>query len=119
MIDQSKINHWFTYHPPQAGQPEIYQTIRNHGREFANVINALVPDGPEKDEALSFVRYAVMAANSGIALGTPDTPVSDHRRATAVKAPAPVAATYQTATTGRKGPSMDDLVASFNAGLRK
>lgn len=67
-----EIENWFTHHPPaDADTISTYQTIRGMGRSFASQLVMLVPDGPEKEEAIKAIRAAVMWANAGVACNGP------------------------------------------------
>lgn len=57
----------FTYHPPQPGQPELYERIRAAGLEFARVLSAYCPLSGELSTAIGNVDQAVMWANAAIA----------------------------------------------------
>lgn len=57
----------FTYHPPQPGQPDLYERVRAAGLELARLLNAYVPGSPELRHALDSIDQAVMWANAGIA----------------------------------------------------
>jgi hypothetical protein len=62
----------FTYHPPSGPeQIQQYQTLRDGGRTLAELIDADVPDGPEKTLAIRKIQEAVMWANAGIACARP------------------------------------------------
>ena len=112
MIDADQITNWFTYHAPTRDQQVNYETIRNHAREFAHILNNLVPDGADKLEAMDLLRKTVMTANAAIATApasaTAPTPLV---RGTLVRgravnksprdAVSPVSP-YQTVNTGRK-----------------
>lgn len=65
MIEQIENN--FVYHAPKEGQPEIYQKLRDKAKEFAYMINELVPDSREKSLAITHLEDVVMWANAGIA----------------------------------------------------
>jgi hypothetical protein len=67
MATSHDLDNRFTYHPPKAGQPEIYQEIREHARALAHLVNARVPDGPEQATALAKIEESVFWANAGIA----------------------------------------------------
>lgn len=95
------INHVFSYHPPQDGQAQVYETIRAHAREFFKVLNRLVPDSADKADALRSLRNCVMTANAGIATagGPPAFQVAtrdEARVATPVEASVPTRSPYQT-----------------------
>lgn len=72
MIDEAQINNWFTYHSPTTDQAQIYEAIRSHAREFAHIINHLVPDGADKSAALRQLRETVMTANAAVATAPKD-----------------------------------------------
>jgi len=77
---QERINDWFTHHPPKTElQIEAYRGLRDAGRIFASHIIAVVPDGPEQDEAIKSIRAAVMWANAGIACNEPKFPVTERK----------------------------------------
>lgn len=98
MIDEAVINNWFTYHSPSADQVPKYEAIRAHAREFAHVINNLVPDSADKTTALRTLREAVMWANAAIATELPNPPaasVADAKFAEAAQT-LPSATPYQT-----------------------
>ena len=57
----------FTYHPPAAGQPEIYAAIRAKAKRFAEHIDEQCPDGREKSLAITHLEDAVFWANAAIA----------------------------------------------------
>jgi hypothetical protein len=65
---------WFTYHPPQAGQPGRYEAIRAEGRELAGMLTELCPPGVELDQALLRLRETVMWANAAIACNAEQPP---------------------------------------------
>jgi hypothetical protein len=141
MIDERTITNWFTYHPPVGDQSVVYETIRAHAREFAHILNNLVPDGPDKTVAMRKLRECVFIANAAVACAPgevmqmvppPIPPVAPTRRA---DAPAQTSAWPTPADTGGQGPvpksgppsvpnavsstatgrSMDDLVADYMA----
>lgn len=63
-----KIERMFTYHPPQPGQPEKYQKIRDKAKELAYLIDELCPLGREQALALTKLQETTMWANAGIAM---------------------------------------------------
>lgn len=63
----TKIETSFTYHAPTAGQPEMYQKLREKAKELAYLIEELVPDGREKSSAITRLEESIMWANKGIA----------------------------------------------------
>lgn len=74
-ITQEEIDNWFTYHPPSGKQAVNYEALRSSARQFANVINRLVPDCADKTHSLRVLRDSVMWANAAIACNPEtDTP---------------------------------------------
>lgn len=66
-IRRESIENAFTYHPPRPGDEELYQAIREKGKELAVLIEIYVPDSREKSLARTNLEQAVMWANAGIA----------------------------------------------------
>jgi hypothetical protein len=67
------LDRWFAHHAP--GSEEVrnaHERIRQAARDFAAVVDAFVPGGPDKTIALRKVRAAMNAANSAIAVNHPD-----------------------------------------------
>jgi len=64
---QREIDNRFTYHAPDDEKVVKHQAIRNGGKELAELIDALVPEGREKSLAVTKVEEAVMWANAGLA----------------------------------------------------
>lgn len=62
-----QIENHFSYHAPKPGQPETYQEIRDKAKEFAYLIDFLVPNSREKALAMTNLEQAVFWANAGIA----------------------------------------------------
>jgi hypothetical protein len=66
------LENWFTHHPPaNEGVAQVYQEVRNGGREFAELIVDECPLSYERDEALKKIREAVMWANAAVACNAP------------------------------------------------
>lgn len=61
------IENNFTYHAPQPGQSEKYETIRGKAKELAYLIDEMVPDSREKSLAMTKLEECSMWANAGIA----------------------------------------------------
>lgn len=57
----------FTYHPPTPAMLPKFELLRNRGKELGLLIIELVPDGKERNKALSNLEMAVMQCNAGIA----------------------------------------------------
>jgi hypothetical protein len=64
---ERNIEDAFTYHPPKAGQPAAYETIRANAKDMAYVILSNTPSGIEQDEAIKNLRQVVMWANAAVA----------------------------------------------------
>lgn len=105
MIAESQINDWFTYHAPTQDQIPVYEAIRSHGREFAHVINNLVPDCADKSHAMRILRDVVMWANAAVATTPADAPAPERH---VVGLPDAPGGTYQTATGFTSGQTLKD-----------
>lgn len=57
----------FTYHPPQPGQPELYQKLRNEARDLALSIMESCPRSRECSLAITHLETAIFWANAAIA----------------------------------------------------
>ena len=66
-IWQKKLDNWFEYHAPKAGQGESYERIRASGKAFAEVLVQLCPDSADRTAAIRKIREAVYSANAAIA----------------------------------------------------
>lgn len=128
MIDEAQINNWFTYHAPDEDQRVKYEAIRAHAREFAHVINNLVPDSADKTTALRTLRESVMWANAAIATAPVghssqiDAPITPDAARGVVKFS--TASPYQTASGFSSGgpvadsqETLEDVVKSFSRGV--
>lgn len=62
-----KFNRDFTYHQPTDEDVVCYEKIRNSGREFAMLLNALCPEGKELDKAFEKVEEAIFWSIASIA----------------------------------------------------
>jgi len=86
------LDNIFAYHPPSPEQQQRYGKLRGAAREFAKVILAVTPAGPDQTAAIRKVREAVMTANAAIALEPAavdpplDSPVDSHMQATSERA---------------------------------
>lgn len=65
------LDHLFSYHAPTPEQIPLYEALRAKGGEFARLIGALCPPGPDRSHAIRQVRDAVMWANAAIACEPP------------------------------------------------
>lgn len=66
MFRERTINS-FTYHPPQADQPERYRELRVRGLELAQRIAQICPDSRERSIAITKLEEVIMWANKAIA----------------------------------------------------
>jgi hypothetical protein len=66
-MDIQEIEKRFTYHRPKENQPDRYEAIRDNGKSFALLINAMCPESREKSVALTKLDEVVMWANAAIA----------------------------------------------------
>lgn len=66
-MNDFELEHRFTYHPPQGGQPAMYEAVRDAALNYAKLINVLVPDSREKSTALTKLDEVVFWSNAGIA----------------------------------------------------
>ncbi len=62
-----KLENNFTYHAPKPGQPEMYQKLREKGKELAYLIVELTPVSREQSVALTELETAIFWANAAIA----------------------------------------------------
>ncbi len=69
-IEFADLHTRFTYHPPQEGQPELYEALRDQGKALAELVLQSVPPSRERSLALTKIEEAVMWANAGIARRT-------------------------------------------------
>lgn len=61
------IENNFSYHPPKPDQPAKYSSLRDAAKDFAYLIEMLVPNSREKSLAMTNLEQAVFWANAGIA----------------------------------------------------
>ena len=66
-MNPEDLRNRFTYHPPKAGQPEVYEQIRGKALELAELINEKAPDGREKSLAITNLEQVVFWTNAAIA----------------------------------------------------
>lgn len=63
----SDLEHRFTYHSPSGGTHVRYQALRAKGLELSLLITDLVPEGREREQAVTRIEEAIFWANAGIA----------------------------------------------------
>ena len=66
-MDNEELDKRFTHHPPKDDQPLKYQSIREAGHDFAELIYLRCPDSRERSLAITKIEEAVMWANAAIA----------------------------------------------------
>jgi len=59
--------HNFKYHTPKGNAADIYQGIRDKGRELADMIAGVCPPSRERSLAITKIEEAIMWANASIA----------------------------------------------------
>lgn len=62
-----RVDNDFSYHVPTPTMLPKFAMIRNRGKELANLLVELVPEGRERCIALTRLEEVVMHANAGIA----------------------------------------------------
>lgn len=65
--ENAQLENWFSYHAPEAGQPEKYVALRDKAKELAYMIVELTPKSADQSAALRLLRECVMTANAAIA----------------------------------------------------
>lgn len=65
--DETELQRNFTYHPPQQGQPQRYERLRDEGKSLARRILEECPPSRERSEALTNLEQAIFWANVAIA----------------------------------------------------
>lgn len=66
-VTPEELHERFIYHPPKEGQPELYQALRDKGKELAELIVASTPESREQALALTNLEQACFWANAAIA----------------------------------------------------
>jgi hypothetical protein len=69
MIDPDELDNEFRFHPPMtAERGQAHEAVRSSCAQLARLLNQLVPDGFEKDQAIRVNLIQVMFwSNAGIA----------------------------------------------------
>lgn len=70
MATQAELDNWYSYHPPEVGQVEVYQAIRAKAFELAELFNEYAPASADSTYAHRSLRNTVMAMNLAIACGS-------------------------------------------------
>jgi anti-sigma factor RsiW len=65
--ERTRVDHWFTHHPPTTEQVASYLAVRDAGRALAHAIIDHCPASADRSAAFRKVREAVMTANASIA----------------------------------------------------
>lgn len=66
-LTDAELHKRFSYHPPQPGQPERYEEIRNNAFVLALLIRDSCPPSRERSTAITKLEEVVMWANKSIA----------------------------------------------------
>ena len=67
--EHDKLLNWlFTYHAPDADAVEAMQVLRDTAKDLAIAIDALVPPGADRTDAIRKLQECVNTANRGITL---------------------------------------------------
>lgn len=66
-MSKEDLDNRFTYHAPKPEQPVKYEIIRDTAKQFAYLIEELVPAGRELSLSLTHLEEVVFWANMGIA----------------------------------------------------
>lgn len=66
-MDTQDLKNRFTYHKPEASQPEIYERLRSTAHVLAQIFDGCCPDSREKSLAITKLEESVMWANASIA----------------------------------------------------
>lgn len=68
MIDPAELAHRFSSHPPKnPGVSENLMSVRDRSYLLAELLNELVPDSREKDQALLHLEHVMFWSNAAIA----------------------------------------------------
>lgn len=65
-MTKDEMERRFTYHRVDADQADAHATIRLMGRQLAETVDELCPEGREKALAVTNIEQAVMWANAAI-----------------------------------------------------
>ena len=65
--EEKQIHEWFTYHSPKGDQSDRYEILRDQAREFAFIIQKIVPPCADRSAAIRKLRECVMTSNAAIA----------------------------------------------------
>ena len=63
----AEIKNRFTYHAPDNDQIERYDSIREHAKDFAYLLEEFCPESRERSLAMTKLEECVMWANASIA----------------------------------------------------
>lgn len=66
-MDEKRIKHNFTYHPPRSEDILTFTELRDKCKELALMINLACPDSREKSLAMTKLEECNMWANASIA----------------------------------------------------
>ena len=66
-MTNEEIENRFTYHSPSKEQIPVYEGIRERAKEFAILLNEILPESREKSLAFTKLESVVFWANASIA----------------------------------------------------
>jgi len=66
-ITKEQLENWFTYHSPTPEQLPKYLSIREAGKNLAEVIVNNSPSSADQTASIRLIREAIMTANASIA----------------------------------------------------
>lgn len=66
-VSNETIDNWTAYHPPTGGKVRLHEAIRHQFNETLMWLNNVLPEGPDKTNALQACRHAMNAANTAVA----------------------------------------------------
>lgn len=64
---QKRLDNDYKYHAPKDDQQERYVTLRNGGKQMAELIVVCTPPSREQSVALTLLEQVIMEANAAIA----------------------------------------------------
>jgi len=67
-LKKEQIENSFSYHTPNEGQTDKYNSLRNTAKNLAYTINVLCPESREKSTAITKLEECLMWANKSIAV---------------------------------------------------
>lgn len=65
LFEQNANN--FKYHKPKGNKADMYEELRNKGRELADMVAGICPNSRERSLAITHIEEAIFWANASIA----------------------------------------------------